>query len=162
MRPATANDLPFLRQVCYEAAFWNLDGERPDFDTALADPQIGHYVDGFRRPGDFGLIAETEDREPLGAAWFRFFTEEQPAYGFVAADVPEITIAVIPAWRGQGLGRRLLEELLSCAHEAGLGRVSLSVSRANPALRLYRRLGFVRVSSEGGSDTMVVNLSATI
>ena len=161
VRPATADDLPFLQQMLYEAAFWNAEAERPTLRAALAEPAIRHYLEGFRKPGDFGLLAESEEREPVGATWFRFFPAENPGYGYVADDVPEVTIAVAQGWRGKGLGGRLLQELLACAHEAGLGRVSLSVSAANPAKRLYERLGFTRTGYNGDSETMVVDLSGT-
>lgn len=160
VRPATANDYGFLREMLYEAVFWNPDGDRPSIVTAMQDPSIAHYIEGFRRPGDFGLVAETLDKEPVGATWFRFFSAANPSYGYVAGDVPEIAIAVIDGWRGKGLGSRLLQELLSCAHEAGLARVSLSVSPANPAKRLYERLGFVRVGHTD-PETMVAELSST-
>ena len=59
-----------------------------------------------------------------------------------------IDIALAPEIRGQGIGTRLLEAL--CAHAAATGRsVGISVERMNPALNLYRRLGFVDVSDEG-------------
>lgn len=161
VRPATADDLPFLQQMLYEAAFWNAEAERPPLRQAINDPAIRHYLEGFRKPGDFGLVAESEEREPIGAAWFRFFSSEDPGYGYVADDVPEVTIAVVPKWRGKGLGGRLLQELLACAHEAGLGRVSLSVSPANPARHLYTRLGFTRTGYSGDSETMVAELSGT-
>lgn len=161
VRTANANDLPFLQEMLHEAAYWNAEGERPSLLAAMRNPEIQRYLEGFRRPGDFGLIAVTGDGDPVGAAWFRFFTSEAPGYGYVADDVPEVTIAVVPEWRGRGLGGRLLQELLACAHEAGLGRVSLSVSPANPARRLYERLGFVRTGYSGDSETMVVELSGT-
>lgn len=161
VRPAISDDIHFLRQMLYEAAYWSAESERPPLRQAMTEPAIRHYLEGFRRPGDFGLIAESEEREPIGAAWFRFFSSDDPGYGYVADDVPEVTIAVVPEWRGKGLGGRLLQELLSCAHEAGLGRVSLSVNPANPAKRLYERLGFVRTGFDGDSETMVVELSGT-
>lgn len=50
--------------------------------------------------------------------------------------------------RGRGLGTRLLRGLLAEAGRAGLP-VQLSVRRANPARRLYARLGF---TATGGDD----------
>src|SRR5262249_34084632 len=49
-------------------------------------------------------------------------------------------------YQGRGLGARLIRELLLAAQREGAA-VRLSVLRANPALRLYQRLGF-RVVSE--------------
>ena len=49
--------------------------------------------------------------------------------------------------RGQGLGRRLLEEVLSDAKQAG-AKVTLTVLKANPAKGLYERLGFSVVGED--------------
>ena len=49
---------------------------------------------------------------------------------------------VVPAWRGRGLGRRLMSELVARARAAGLRRLSLEVLAGNTAaLRLYERAG---------------------
>jgi ribosomal protein S18 acetylase RimI-like enzyme len=53
----------------------------------------------------------------------------------------------VPAYRGQGLGPRLVAEGLRLLNEAGAGEVELSVDTANEgALDLYRRFGFEVVS----------------
>jgi ribosomal protein S18 acetylase RimI-like enzyme len=62
-------------------------------------------------------------------------------------------MAVMPAWRGQGVGSRLLAALL----DAAAGRyatVSLNVQADNPAARLYRRFGFEVVEDGGAWFTM--------
>ncbi|WP_144634096.1 GNAT family N-acetyltransferase [Bordetella genomosp. 13] len=50
-------------------------------------------------------------------------------------------VQVDPAWQGHGVGARVLGELLAAADRDGLA-VRLSVLHANPARRLYERLGF--------------------
>jgi ribosomal protein S18 acetylase RimI-like enzyme len=60
---------------------------------------------------------------------------------------------VAPGYRGQGLGTRLLAELL--AAPAARGPVSLSVSADNPARRLYERFGFRPVGVAGDAVTML-------
>ena len=92
---------------------------------------------------------------PVGAAWFRLFEPDRHGYGFVAPDVPELSLAVAPEHRRRGLGRDLLEHALRRAEEAGHRQVSLSVEPDNPALRLYERLGFERVGKSGGSWTLI-------
>ena len=56
-----------------------------------------------------------------------------------------IQIQIIPSLQGQGLGAVLIERVLAEALEAGVG-VGLSVLKANPAKRLYEKLGFSLVS----------------
>ncbi len=96
------------------------------------------------RETDLGVIAEAGS-EPAGAAWVRFFPADDPAYGFVGPDVPEVTIGVAAAWRGRGVGRTLLRAIAATAAEAGIGRISLSVERKNFARGLYLSEGFAVV-----------------
>ena len=70
---------------------------------------------------------------------------------------PELSIAVLPQFRGQGLGTRLLEALTEAAR-GHYRAVSLSVSRGNPAERLYRRAGFELAAEGDSSITMLKNL----
>jgi ribosomal protein S18 acetylase RimI-like enzyme len=56
-------------------------------------------------------------------------------------------IALLPEWRGQGIGSLLLEDLLAEADARGL-TVTLYVEHWNPARRLYDRLGFVAVGQD--------------
>jgi [ribosomal protein S18]-alanine N-acetyltransferase len=76
--------------------------------------------------------------------------------GFVlsrlAADEAEIlTIAVEHALRGRGVGRALLAETLRQAANAGAKSMFLEVDENNrPALALYARFGFVKVSERVG------------
>jgi GNAT superfamily N-acetyltransferase len=59
-----------------------------------------------------------------------------------------VDISLVPAWRGRGLGGRIFARLIETAEAAGLG-VGIFVEKFNPALRLYRRLGFVEVGDTG-------------
>jgi Acetyltransferase (GNAT) family len=68
-----------------------------------------------------------------------------------AAEVRVMDIAVLPEWRGQGLGTTLLHAVLDAGRE-GNARVSLHVEPGNPAQRLYARLGFRLVEHRGVYD----------
>ena len=153
MRPAGREDVPFLREMLYEAAFWRSGDARPPLDEALATPALARYLHGFGRAGDTGVIAYDGDR-PVGAAWFRRFSPREPGYGFVDGATPELSIAVVADLRGTGVGRQLLEGLLGRARQQGLPGLSLSVANDNPARRLYERLGFEVVEQHEGSTTM--------
>lgn len=64
-----------------------------------------------------------------------------------------IDIAFLPEYRGRGLGEALLRDLLDEAAAAGRP-VSIHVEKLNPAMRLYRRLGFVTEEDKGIYDLM--------
>jgi len=162
VRRATAADGEALLQALLCAVNW--DPERPALgrDAVLADPALAHYVTGWPWADDLGVVATTGPdgaARPVGAAWLRHLSPPDAGYGWVAPGVPEISIGVQADRRGQGIGRRLLRELLHAARDAGIGRVSLSVERANRARRLYLSEGFVAVSVSGAADTMVADLS---
>jgi ribosomal protein S18 acetylase RimI-like enzyme len=139
--------------MVYEAATWRPEAQ-PPLETVLADPRVARYPSGWGRPGDAAVIGE-EDRA-VGAAWFRLFPADDPGYGFVAPDVPELSIGVAPECRGRGIGARVLEALVDVAREVGYRAISLSVETDNPARRLYERAGFVRVADDGGAWTMLL------
>lgn len=153
VRPAAAADFTFLATMLGEAAVWRPDKPTPTADQVMADPRYAMYLAGWPRQGDYGLVAEQD--VPLGAAWYRTYTEVSHGYGFVAADVPELTIAVIASRRGEGIGRRLLIDLINAGDDQGYAGLSLSVRAANPARRLYESVGFVPVDKHGSSWTMV-------
>ena len=55
----------------------------------------------------------------------------------------ELAIAILPAFRGQGLGRRLMEAAIAQAKEHGYLQVELEVVSGNlPARKLYESMGF--------------------
>lgn len=59
-----------------------------------------------------------------------------------------IDIALLPDVRAQGIGTALIVAIIAAAAADGLG-VGLYVERFNPALRLYRRLGFTERDDTG-------------
>ena len=156
LRSAETRDLPFLREMLFEAAFWRMGHERPDLESGLATPELAKLLEGWGdRAGDLGVIAEAAGGARIGAAWLRYWSAESHSYGFVAPDVPELGVAVRRQARRGGVGERLLRALLEDAARRGATQVSLSVEPDNPAANLYARLGFRRVEVVGGAWTMV-------
>jgi [ribosomal protein S18]-alanine N-acetyltransferase len=158
IRPATTGDIPFLEQMLYEAAAWDAGRERRLFREVLDHPRSTRYIKGWGHPGDSGLVAESAGGKPIGAAWYGLFPSSEPAYGYVSSAVPEITLAVVPEYRGQGVGSALLAALVRLARDSAIDSVSLSVEQSNPAARLYERQGFRKTGTSGASWTMSLNL----
>lgn len=150
IRAAGPDDEAFLREMQYLALFVP-PGEDPLARAVVDDPAIARYHVGFgSRPGDLGLVAESPSGTPIGAAWVRHSTADDPSYGYVDDETPELGIAVVDRYRGRGVGDALLTSLL-----AELPRCSLSVDRRNPAIRLYERHGFSELRREGDSVMML-------
>jgi ribosomal protein S18 acetylase RimI-like enzyme len=152
-RSAGLEDFIFLATMLGEAAVWRPDKPTPTADQVLADPRYSMYLAGWPRPGDYGLIAEQE--APVGAAWYRTYTEANHGHGFVTEEIPELSIAVIASRRREGIGRRLLADLIGASDSQGYAALSLSVREENPARHLYESAGFVPVEKNGSSWIMV-------
>ncbi len=79
------------------------------------------------------MLAWDEKREqPLGFSLFRT----------VAGDSELLLLAVNPANRRSGVGRRLLDQFVERAMTDGATRVHLEVRDGNPAIEMYRSAGF--------------------
>lgn len=59
-----------------------------------------------------------------------------------------VDVALLPDWRGRGIGSRLLEDLIAEARTTGTP-LRLRVLCDSPALRLYERVGFVATAQDG-------------
>ena len=167
LRTALPDDAEFLADMLVEAVNWPQDRALPRRQI-LEDPRNAHYVAGWKRDCDFGVVAvggpapgtwpaaDDDPGAPVGAAWLRSLPADDPGYGFVDADTPELTMALYQPWRGRGIGRALIRRLLADAAVRGITRVSLSVEPGNGAQRLYASEGFVVVGTDaGGSFTML-------
>jgi GNAT superfamily N-acetyltransferase len=140
-------DVPFLRSLLAFAYGWHVAA----FDTF--DISIYQYVDAWGRDGDAALIA-TASGHPVGAAWYRLFPASRPGFGFVDEKTPEMTVTVIPARQGQGIGQQLVAALLDRAREEGYPAVSISVQRGHADEALLRDAGFEQVAEHGDTLTL--------
>ncbi|WP_184540401.1 GNAT family N-acetyltransferase [Streptosporangium becharense] len=125
LRVATADDADFLTDMLVAAVNWDPAREAVGRDRVLMDRQTARYVEGWPRPGDLGVVAVEAGGQPVGAAWLRLFSPDDPGYGFVSEDIPELSVGVLPLWRGKGVGRALLTEVAQRAAERGFARICL-------------------------------------
>ena len=99
------------------------------------DAQRTHYLRAYDR-ASFDVV--TLGGEPVG----RLYVDR------ASADLCVVDIALLPAARGKGIGRRLMRAVLDEAAATGRG-VTLHVEMNNPALGWYERLGFRPVDEAG-------------
>ena len=134
IRPAIKDDESFLWEMLYYAAHVDEDAVVSP-EAAKTNPDLMKYVKDWGNETDIGSIALEPDCNTLiGAAWIRLLAEDDIT--------PELAIAVLPEYLGHGVGTLLLQHLLEAAKQR-YPRVVLSVRTANPAKRLYERMGFV-------------------
>lgn len=74
-------------------------------------------------------------------------------------DLGVIDISLVPAVRGQGIGGAVLRDVLAMAAESDRV-VGIHVEKANPARRLYERLGFELAEDKGIYDYLVARPAA--
>ncbi len=157
LRQADAGDLATLEDMLLEAVNWSPDRNELTMEQLRANDMLVRYVEEWPRKGDAGVIAEGDDGV-VGAAWFRRFARSRPGFGFIDESTPEVSVAVAPGWRGRGVGSELLAALIEVGRERGFDGLALSVESRNPAVQLYRRIGFVVALEENGSYTMRLQL----
>lgn len=146
IRPATQADEPFLWEMLALAA--HLDAEGPAaLAAATTHPDLSKYVQNWGRETDVGCLAlDPERQQPIGAAWIRLFSQEEHPLLSGEERVPELAIAVLPAYSGHGVGTQLLTQVLQQA-KTQYSAVVLSVRVTNPAKALYERAGFAIVGT---------------
>ena len=140
-RESTEADLPFLAEVYASTRTEELaqtgwtDEMKQQFLAHQFDAQHRHYRRHY--PEAEWLVIE-RDGKGIG----RLFREEWPS------QMRLIDISLLPEARGRGIGGAILADLMGEA--AGAGKpLSIHVEQNNPAMRLYLRLGFVKVDEHG-------------
>ncbi len=109
--------------------------EKDDFLRFQFDAQHKYYQEQFPRAA-FDLILL--DGEPIG----RLYVDRRDD------EIRLIDIALLPGNRGGGLGGAIMRDVLAEGRESGR-LVRIHVEHNNPAMRLYRRLGFEKIEEQG-------------
>ena len=113
IREGTVRDYPFLKQMLYDAVFWNSDEDRIPIGELFKDPEIAKCLqDWAQREGDFALIAIDEHENAIGAAWYRFWSEGDHSFGYVSSHIPELGISIRKEYRSRGIGKILMNNIL--------------------------------------------------
>ena len=142
-----------LSNFLYEAIYIP-DGVEPPPKSIINSPELQEYIFEFgKRKHDKALVAETQGKI-VGAIWVRIMND----YGHIDNDTPSLAMSVSKEYRGLGLGSSLLKELLSALKSVGYSKISLSVQKANFAVKMYKQAGFTVVDENSEEYIMVVNL----
>ena len=75
-------------------------------------------------------------------------------FGHIADDVPSIAISLYKEYRNLGIGTDMLRQMLELLKADGYKSVSLSVQKANYAMRMYQKAGF-RILSDDGEEALM-------
>lgn len=141
LRRATEDDYPFLRLLYgstreEEMRHFPFSEEQKG---AFLDQQFAAQYEHYRihYPTCERNIIETNG-EAIGRLWIDEWTDQ----------IRLVDIALLPRWRGSGIGTSLLREVLERGARSGKP-VTIHVEGFNPALRLYERLGFEKVDTNG-------------
>lgn len=141
LRPATDADFFFMRRLYgatreEEMKQFPFDEHRKkDFLDQQFAAQYQHYQ--LHYPTCERNIIE-KDGKAVGRLWLDEWRDQ----------IRLVDIALMPEWRGSGIGTALLHDVLARGAKAGKP-VTIHVEAYNPALRLYERLGFVKVDTNG-------------
>jgi GNAT superfamily N-acetyltransferase len=153
-RKAAPDDAEAIKEMFYHALFVP-DGKPRPSKQILESVELGKYYDEWGKPGDSGWLA-LSGGGTVGAAWLRLLSGEQKGYGYVEDDTPELSVAVLPEFRNEGIGSKLLHILMNDAVER-FDKISLSVTKENPARRLYKRYGFQEMN-ERENDVIMLKI----
>jgi len=157
VRELTAVDSRLLEQFT-NLAIWTPQVLPAPEEDSYSNPALRQYWQHYGGVDDHGFVALSSEAA-IGAAWARIIRGDMPGYGRIDDRTPELAMAVVPTWRGRGVGTQLLATLLDHLTVAGYQSVSLSVQKANPAVRLYKRFGFATVRVYDHDYVMVRGLT---
>lgn len=141
-RPIREEDHDFLRRLyastrdeeLAQVTDWSAE-QKEAFLSQQFEAQHHHYQKYYPE-ASFDLILD--DGEPIGRLYVSRWERE----------IRLVDVALAPEARGRGIGTSLLRDLLAEGERTGK-TVSIHVERFNPALRLYRRLGFREIEEKG-------------
>lgn len=147
------DEIALLKEFLYEAIFIPEGATLPPKDI-VEKPELRVYIDGFgTRQGDNCLVAVI-DNKVVGAVWTRIMND----YGHVDDEIPSFAISLYKEYRGQGIGTKLIKEMLSLLKMQGFKKASLAVQKANYAVSMYEKVGFHTVDENEEEYIMVCEL----
>ena len=153
IRNIRKSEIGLLKDFLYEAVFVPEGVESPPRDI-VERPELRVYTDAFgTREGDNCLVAELGGRG-IGSVWTRIMDD----YGHVDDETPSCAVSLYKEYRGQGIGSQLMMKMLDLLRQKGYKKVSLSVQKANYAVKMYKKAGFKTVDENEEEYIMAAEL----
>lgn len=142
-----------IEDFLYEAIFLPKGIPAPP-KSIIKSPELQVYLRDFgNKVGDFALAAEV-DRKVIGLVWSRIMND----YGHIDDATPSLAISLYKEYRGFGIGTALIVEMLSLLKQHDYKQTSLSVQKANYAVRIYKNVGFQIIGENSKEYIMLCNL----
>lgn len=136
-RQIRTDEIPLLDEFLYEAIFIP-DGFSAPPKSIIENEDLQMYVRDFGNQRDDRCLVAECDGKIVGAVWTRVMND----YGHIADGIPSLAMSLYKEYRNKGIGTELLERMLQLLRKDGYKQVSLSVQKANYAVRMYRKVGF--------------------
>lgn len=139
------SDMPLLREI-----YGSTRKEELDNGTNWNDEQKKLFIDH-----QFGAQHQYYQKTFLKSKYY-IIEKENVSIGRLYIDfsfenegIKIIDITLLPEWRSQGIGGSILNEILEKAAQNNR-TVEIHVEVFNPAMKLYTRLGFKKISETNG------------
>lgn len=127
-------------------------------ESIISHPKLQVYIKDFgKKKDDFGLVAEV-DGKVIGAAWARIMDD----FGHIDNDTPSLAISLYKDYRGLGIGTDLMKGMLAALKEKGYRWTSLSVQKANYAVKMYKNVGYEVFDENEEEYIMVCRLNEPV
>lgn len=154
VRKMQPSEYALLDDFLYNAIFIPQGVTSPP-KSIIKNDDLQVYVKDFgNRKDDNALVAEINGKI-VGAVWSRIMND----YGHIDDDTPSLAISLYKEFRGRGIGTELMKSMLSLLARRGYKRASLAVQKANYAVKMYKKVGFVTLTENEEEYIMICNLS---
>ena len=138
IRALRNDEISLLKEFLYKAIFIP-EGVTPPPRDIVEKPELRVYTDDFgTRQGDNCLVAVI-DHQIVGAVWTRIMDD----YGHMDDDTPSFAISLYKDYRSQGIGTRLMKEMLSLLKMQGFKKHRLRYRKPIMLCACMRRLAFI-------------------
>lgn len=153
IRKIRKDEYSLLEDFIYEAIFIP-EGVEPPPRSIINKPDLQVYIADFgTEKDDICFVAEVGDKV-IGAVWVR----DMQDYGHISDGIPSFAISLYKEYRNYGIGTKLMTTMLEELKRRGYAKTSLAVQKANYAVKMYKKVGFVIYDENDEEYIMVCDL----